>query len=225
MSYTEFEHKPAENVLRGTLLSLLVVPVGIVVWLIIWNIGFIASIVSFGVAMLAVVLYRVGAGGVIGRAGAVSITLVTLVTVTLAIFVGLVSDVANLVASELGMSPYDAVIQPGFWPLFQDIMFVQGGISENGLQLAIAFGLGLLGCFSVLRSAFTATAPEPAPSPYEQTADPASPAAPAAAPSPYDTLYTDTAAGTPTPPAQSAPILNPESSGTPVTPTDDAPQR
>jgi len=220
MSYTDFENKPAENVARGTLLTLLVIPVGVVVWLLIWNFGFVAGIVTYGVALLAVVLYKLGAGFV-SRAGAVRVTVITLITIALSLFAGLVSDVAVFVGKELGISQFAAVLEPDFWPFFTDVMFTQGAIEEYAPQLLIAVGIGLLGCFSILRNAFKATAPEPAPSPYDATVEPAVPAAPvapAAAPSPYDSLYTNPA------PTQTTPILNPESTGIPaVPPTDEAP--
>ncbi|MEO7016604.1 MAG: hypothetical protein ABI130_05820 [Leifsonia sp.] len=46
--------------IRGIALSLLVMPVGVVLWVLIWNVGFIASIVSYGVAFAEVWLYRSG---------------------------------------------------------------------------------------------------------------------------------------------------------------------
>jgi len=42
---------PSENVPRGTLLTLLIIPAGILAWVLLWQFGLVASIVAFGVAI------------------------------------------------------------------------------------------------------------------------------------------------------------------------------
>ena len=153
---------PEENVTRGTLLALLVIPLGVIVWTIIWNVGFIASIVSFGVAVLAVFLYRRGSGGTISRGGAIRVILIVIVTVALSLFVGVVSEVAIALGDVAGISPIDALTAPQFWPVFNQIL------AEPDVQkeLLPAIGLGILfaalGCFSTLRRAFKGTAAQQA---------------------------------------------------------------
>ena len=153
---------PEENVTRGTLLALLVIPLGVIVWTIIWNVGFIASIVSFGVAFLAVFLYQRGSGGTISRAGAIRVILIVVVTVALSLFIGVVSEVAIAIGQAADISPFDAVASPNFWPFFNEIL------AEPDVQkeLLPAIGLGILfaalGCFSTLRRAFKGTAAQQA---------------------------------------------------------------
>ena len=162
MSYTfDQPQQPIEDVNRGTLVALLAVPAGIIVWTLIWSIGFIASIVTFGIALAATFLYRLGSGGTIGRAGAIRITIITLATVVLAIIAGLVADVAIGISQVADISPIDALTYPGFGDVFS-LYLSQGGASLYG-SLAIAVVFGLLGCFSTLRGAFAATAAPAAP--------------------------------------------------------------
>jgi hypothetical protein len=83
---------PPENRVRGTLLALLIIPAGILVWVVVWAIGFIAGIVGIGVALGALALYRWGSRGRISVPGAVAVSVITLVTLVLAFFAGIVSD-------------------------------------------------------------------------------------------------------------------------------------
>lgn len=151
---------PVEDVNRGTVVALLALPVGVIVWVLIWTLGFIASIVTFAVAYLAMFLYKLGSGGTIGRAGAVRVAVITILTLAASIVAGLVADVANGIGSVTGVGPVEALGNPNFWDTFT--AYVTDPESGLLLSLGLAVGFGILGCFGVLRSAFSATA-EPAP--------------------------------------------------------------
>lgn len=161
MSYSPDQPpQPTEDVGRGTLLALLAVPAGIIVWVLVWSIGFIVSIISFGVAYLAVFLYRLGSGGTISRPGAIRVTIITLATVVLSIIAGIVSDVAISIGRIAKISPFEALLMPQFGEVFGTYIgdpAVIGGLAPS-ILIAIAFGV--LGCFGILRGAFRATAPE-----------------------------------------------------------------
>src|SRR3954466_11455210 len=100
---------PIEDVNRGTVVALLALPIGVIVWVLIWTLGIIASIVTLGVAYAAMFLYRLGSGGAMGRGGAVRVTLITLVTLAVAIFAGLVADVAVGIGRVTNVGPIDAL--------------------------------------------------------------------------------------------------------------------
>ena len=152
---------PPENVQRGTVLSLAIIPAGIIIWAIIWSFGFIASIVAFGVAIGAVFLYRLGSGGRIGRQGAVSVTLITIVTLLLAFFSGIVVD--GLIGfSEATGAPWIALItDPVFWEQLFAILGEDGVLASYAPNFGLALLFGALGCFSVLRGAFRESAATP----------------------------------------------------------------
>jgi hypothetical protein len=147
-----------ENIGRGALVALLIVPVGIAAWIVLWQVGVVASIVSFGIAIGAVFLYRLGSGGAVSRMGAICIILITAVTVLLAIFGGIVSDVAVGLGQYLGISPFEALNEPKFWDVFGG--YVSDPQQQSDLALPVILGLafGVLGCFSTLRNALRATA-------------------------------------------------------------------
>lgn len=159
MTYAEAATTPTENTTRGTVLALVIIPLGVVAWVAIWNLGYVAGIVGYGIAVGALFLYRFGSGGFVSRGGAVRVLLVTLATVLIALFASVVSDVVNVIASASGMSAIETFTHESFWPTFQALVADEGVIAGYAPQFAIGLGLALLGSFSTLRNAFRQAAP------------------------------------------------------------------
>lgn len=137
---------PIENVPRGFLLSLLVVPLGIVVLVALSLVGVTASIVGFGVAYGAMALYRLGSGGIISRTGAWVITGVLAATLLIGIWAALVVAYAGGV-NELGL-----LNAPEFWNSFSANF---GNIlSKDSFFILLVLAFGALGAFRTLRRAF-----------------------------------------------------------------------
>lgn len=88
------------HITRGLLLASLVIPVGIALWVILWQYGFIASIVAFGIAYAAVWLYKKGAGDTTRTAAPYLIALIVL-AVVLAFLGGMVSDAWYVYSQDL----------------------------------------------------------------------------------------------------------------------------
>jgi hypothetical protein len=146
---------PPENVPRGTLLALLIVPAGIIAWVILWGFGLIASLVAFGIALGALWLYRFGSGGRVSRTGAVRVTIITVVALLLAFLAGLVADVLPMYANQRNIDFVSALTSGEFWSFFGNA--VDNNFGDVAVQLVIALAFGALGCFSVLRTAFRQT--------------------------------------------------------------------
>ena len=181
MTFAEPHQPPVVNVARGTLFALLAVPAGVIVWVVLWNFGFIASIVAFAVAYLAMFLYRFGSGGFIGTAGAIRITVITVGTLLLAFFGGIVSDVLKVWSDVTGESVVSGIVSPDFWAGFQAIIAEDGVASGYLPDFCLALLFGALGCFTVIRSAFRSGRTEPVDAAFAPpTAESVSPAAPAA---------------------------------------------
>lgn len=213
MTYADPHQPPLVNVARGTLFALLAVPVGVIVWVVLWNFGFIASIVAFAVAYLAMFLYRFGSGGFVGTAGAIRITIVTVGTLLLAFFGGIVSDVLGLWSDVTGESPVSGIVSPDFWAGFQAIMAEDGVASGYLPDFGLALLFGALGCFSVIRSAFRSGKAVP----VDPTAAFAAPTGPPAVPGPQGV---DAAAGAPGSPAPGLPPVPPVPSVAPDAPAE-----
>jgi len=131
---------PPENVVRGSLLALIVLPAGVVIFVLLWNLGFISALVGFGVAFGAFYLYRLGSGGRVSIPGAAVITGITVVTLVLAFLIAIASDVASIRGSSIP--------QELFGP------YLGAALGANGLNALITVGFGVLGCFAVLRNVF-----------------------------------------------------------------------
>jgi hypothetical protein len=145
---------PPENVVRGALLSLLVVPAGILVFVLIWNLGFIASIVGFGVAFGAFFLYRLGSGGRISMRGAVVVTVVTLVTLVLSFLAAELFTLAGEIARVNDVSVPEVLTSPQLREILSRAFAspeVAGALAGDA---AMTLLFGAIGCFTVLRGAF-----------------------------------------------------------------------
>src|SRR3954449_9323889 len=95
---------PAENLQRGVIFALIALPAGVIVWDILWGFGFVASIVAFGVAYLAVRLYRFGSGRAGSRHGGLAVAIITIGTLVIAFISGFAVDVVGLYSQQFGVS-------------------------------------------------------------------------------------------------------------------------
>lgn len=147
---------PAENVLRGFLLSLLVVPAGVLVFVLIWNLGFIASIVGFGVAFGASFLYRFGSGGRVSKRGAILVTAVTVVTLVLSFLAAVVVTRATEIARVNQVGVPEVLTSPEFGRILAENFASPGFLGSLAGDAAMTLLFGAIGCFAVLRQAFRA---------------------------------------------------------------------
>lgn len=151
---------PPENLVRGLLLSLLTIPVGIIVFSVIYNLGFIASIVALGVAFAAFFLYRLGSGGRVSMRGAVVIALVTIVTLVLAFIVAQYTVIAVALAGVWGISWVEVLTSPEFPGIAGEILADPTVSGEVAGDAAFTFIFGLLGCGAILFNVFRAARAE-----------------------------------------------------------------
>ena len=145
-----------ENVGRGALLALLTIPVGVALWVLLWGFGFIASLVAALVAFMALRLYVWGSGG-LSRVGAVVVVAVTVVTLLLAFFGGIVLDAARGFGEASGLGAWGAFVHEAFWPALWEVL--PEALPEYLPDFAWAAGFGALGSYATLRAAFAATSP------------------------------------------------------------------
>ncbi|HEY1529465.1 MAG TPA: hypothetical protein VGF80_01485 [Galbitalea sp.] len=144
-----------ENVLGGSLLALLAIPVGVAALVLLWSIGFVASIVGFLVAFSAFWLYRRGSGGLVSRVGAWTVTLIVVVTLALGLWLSLVIDFAG------GLGHLGNLGYPDFWTQFGSKFGVL--VKEDVLSIVLVFVFGALGSFRILGRAFSTARQVPHP--------------------------------------------------------------
>lgn len=102
----------------GRLLSLLIIPVGILAWVLLWKAGFIASIAAFGIAYGALWLFQLGAKTQPTRSDAYFLVGVILVGVILSFLGGMVSDAWTAWSEEFSEST--SFFSGDFWSFVID---------------------------------------------------------------------------------------------------------
>lgn len=105
-------------VTRGRLLSLLVIPAGIALWVLLWKAGFMASLVSFGIAYGALWLFQFGAKMQPTRSDAYFLIGVILAGVILSFLGGMVSDAWVAWSEEFGET--SSFFSGEFWSFVMD---------------------------------------------------------------------------------------------------------
>jgi hypothetical protein len=141
---------------KGLSLALLSIPVGIVLWVILWNFGFIASIVSFAIAWLAVYLYKLGAKKEVGRRAAPYLLAIVLVGIILAFLSGVALDALKFYVEGTDLSELDALFTADYWSFFFANILTNGELwSSYAVDIIVSIAFGILGCFSIFRSLFS----------------------------------------------------------------------
>ncbi|MDR3070068.1 MAG: hypothetical protein LBU38_03550 [Propionibacteriaceae bacterium] len=102
-----------EQVGKGVLFSLISIPIGVALTVVIWQLGFFASISSFALSALAVWLYSKGSGGQLKR-GVVPLILVIVAGVALSIFGIVFSDVVVELMNYAPDAPLSEVLSYAF---------------------------------------------------------------------------------------------------------------
>ena len=144
-----------EDVVRGAIFALAAVPVGVAAWLVLWNMGWMASIVAFIAAAAAARLYVLGTGGTISRRGAWVVTAVTLATVLLSFWGGMLVDAAKYLG---GGSPLTMLADAETWDLLLYNLATNRDVVDGYAgDFLVALLFSALGCFFTLRRLFAET--------------------------------------------------------------------
>ncbi|GAA5027843.1 hypothetical protein ACFQRL_05845 [Microbacterium fluvii] len=139
---------PAENVARGALFALAALPLGVALWCVIWQLGFISALVAFAVVAGGAWLYRRGSGGRVGGAGIAVIVAVAAVTLVLAFLGGLVFDVASALGYPMPASLTDELFWGDYWYNITDNPQLW---EEMTMTIVMTIGFAILGAFGVVR--------------------------------------------------------------------------
>jgi hypothetical protein len=167
---------PSENLQRGVIFALIALPAGVIAWDLLWSFGFIASIVSFGIAYLAARLYRFGSGGRISRTGAIAVAAITIGTLVIALISGFAVQIVGLYSQQFGTSITESLLAPRFW----SIVFTSMTSGQALISVLLAVVFAAQGCFGILSTAFRQTRAQPSMDAAAASADPSAPAPPAA---------------------------------------------
>lgn len=138
--------QPVEIVSRGILFSLAAVPLGMAVAVVVWELGFIASISSFVIAGAAAALYTRGATQAPNR-GLVPLVLVVLTGVALSFFAIVAADLVSFFNTSQGQSlGYPSVID-----FVSANLFTGDVLSSYGSEAVMFVLFAALGVFGTVR--------------------------------------------------------------------------
>jgi asparagine N-glycosylation enzyme membrane subunit Stt3 len=141
------EHPAAVDVVRGLLLALLAVPVGVALWLILWQWGFIASIVFFAVAYLAVRLYRIGARRTLVVPAAVwGIVAIIVATLVLSLLAEIWAELLR--ASGFGLG--DALTSARFWAAYGRLISTPSVWTDELPTIVLSLVFAALGSYRTI---------------------------------------------------------------------------
>lgn len=142
---------PVEIVSRGILWSLAAIPLGMLVAVAIWRLGFIASISSVVVAGAGMWLYSKGAT-TLPRKGIVPLVGVILVGVALSFFAIVASDIVDFYGTPEGKD----LGYPSVWSMLSSNLFapeVLGSYAKDLVMFVVFAGLGIFGTLRQLAGA------------------------------------------------------------------------
>lgn len=142
--YTQAQ--PVEIVSRGILFSLAAVPLGMAVAVLVWELGFVASISSFVIACAGAWLYTKGATRTPNR-GLVPLVLVVLGGVALSFFAVVTADLVDFYNTPQGQSlGYPSVVD-----FVSANLFTGNVLSSYGSQAVMFVLFAALGVFGTVR--------------------------------------------------------------------------
>ncbi len=146
-SYTPAKRRHA----RGITLAWLSIPVGVVVWDLLWNYGFMASIVSYGIAYVAIKLYQMGAGAPPDRSAAKTLLAIIAIGVVLSFMSGMAMDAHLSYAEDTPATALQAYTSSDFWSFFLGNLAYADIWGSYFVDILIAVAFAFLGCFGIVR--------------------------------------------------------------------------
>ena len=145
---------PVEIVPRGILFSLAAIPLGMAVTVVIWKLGFVASISSFLIAAAGTFLYAKGAGSA-PRRGLVQLVAVILVGVAASFLAIVAADLVEFYNTPKGQSlGYPSVVS-----FVSGNLFTGDLLSSYGSDLVMFVAFAALGVFGTVRRLLGARRP------------------------------------------------------------------
>jgi len=143
------------RVRNGLLLATLSIPVGIVLWVLLWNFGFMASFVAFAIAWLAVFLYNLGAKKDVSKRSAPYLLAIILVGIILSFLGGMALDAVRFYVEGTDLSLLQAIVTADFWSFYAGNIFSNAELwSSYTVDIIIALAFGVLGCFGIVKYMF-----------------------------------------------------------------------
>lgn len=138
---------------KGLLLSLLAIPIAAVAWALLWQAGFIASIVAFGLAYGVVWLYSYGSRNMPTRREAVPLLTIILVGIVVCFLAGMSMDAWSAYKSA-DIAGEGDFFSADFWNFFMNNLGSADLWSAYTTDILVSLAFAGLGSFGIIRSLF-----------------------------------------------------------------------
>lgn len=139
---------------KGLLLALLAIPAGIIVWDILWNFGFIASAVAFGISWSAIKLYTLGSGAEPDKTTAKFLLGIVVVAVVLSFVSGMAMDAQVSYSQTSHASALTAFTSADFWNFFFTNLGYADLWGQYATDILVSIAFAGLGAYGVIRDLF-----------------------------------------------------------------------
>lgn len=140
---------------RGLVYALLAIPLGIAAWLFLWQFGFIASVVAWGIAAGALWFYKLGSKSEVSHAAAPWLIAIILFAVFAAFVSGLVADLWKFAVNDAGEYGDQPVFWSNdFWTYVWDNITYWDFLVQYWLEFIFALVFAALGAGNVLWDLF-----------------------------------------------------------------------
>jgi hypothetical protein len=143
------------NYRKGALLALGGPIVGIILWVVIWQFGFIASTVAFVMAWLTIWLYKKGAGGVDKKSLEVIIPYIV-IGLVLAFIAVFSLDSAYYAQGEVdglkGQDIWQILTSASFWSFNLTSLLSPYDVGQYAVDIIISAAFGVFGTYSTIKS-------------------------------------------------------------------------
>ncbi len=143
------------NYFRGALFALGGIAVGLISWILLWEMNFIAAISTFAMAWTIVYLYRLGAGSIDKKSLYIILSYIG-VGVVLSILAGIIDDGMHFVMEEEGVlqgaSTWIVLTSMDFWNFMMQNIFTNGELwSGYATTILMSVGLAGLGVYGTIK--------------------------------------------------------------------------
>lgn len=139
---------------KGLLVAGLAIPAGIIAWDILWNFGFIASIVSYGIAWAAIKLYTKGSSSAPDKEVAKILLGIIILGVTLSFLSGMAMDAQLSYSDQMHVSAIQAYTRGDFWIFYLTNLSYTDIWSQYVGDILVSLVFATLGSYGIVKDLF-----------------------------------------------------------------------
>ncbi len=140
---------------KGLMFALAVIPLGVLAWLFLWQYGFIASVVAWGIASGAIWLYQYGSEVEVTRTTMPWLLSIIFLGILAAFLSGIISDLWSGYTTDLGGE--QGFLSGEFWTLVWYNITYPDFISHYVPDLLISLAFAALGAGGIVYEIFKET--------------------------------------------------------------------